>query len=157
MPTARSGLAPFVAMLMLVGCTSAGLEESARARDAAAIRARLDAWPQHIADRELDIVCDLFSRDVVLSFSGQSDLDYDGMRARFARAFADDGTTFLYDRPDIQEILVDRDLAVVRLVWTLHVTASGAETVEKERGVDLFQREADGVWRIRISHAFPVQ
>jgi ketosteroid isomerase-like protein len=46
---------------------------------------------------------------------------------------------------------------VVRLVWTLRVTDPGTPgtLVVKERGLDVFQRQRDGAWKIHISHAYP--
>ncbi len=68
------------------------------------------------------------------------------------------GRTFLYDAPQIEEILVSGDLAVVRLIWTLRVTDKNApgELTVKERGIDVFKRQEDGTWRIHISHAYPL-
>ena len=55
-------------------------------------------------------------------------------------------------------MLVDGDTAVVRLVWTLTVTdASGtAIDVVREKGLDVFRRQPDGTWKIRISYAYPL-
>jgi ketosteroid isomerase-like protein len=60
--------------------------------------------------------------------------------------------------PEIEEVLVDGDTAVVRLVWTLTVTdASGtAIDVVREKGLDVFRRQPDGTWKIRISYAYPL-
>jgi ketosteroid isomerase-like protein len=65
--------------------------------------------------------------------------------------------TYHYDAPRIEEVLVSGDLAVVRVVWTLHVSGPtpAEETVETENGVDVFRRQPDGAWRILLSHAFP--
>lgn len=129
------------------------------ARDAADIRARLTAWPAAWNARDLAAVCDLFAPDVVLVFPDGPDRDHaamcDGFRALFART----DRTMRYDRPDIEDVFVDGDLAAVRLVWTARITGAGVagEQVEVEQGVDVLQRQPDGQWRIRVSHAYPLR
>jgi ketosteroid isomerase-like protein len=61
---------------------------------------------------------------------------------------ADKEKTFSYAL-DIKEIAVFGDVAVVRLVWTLTVRQKdGGETKSVEPGMDVFQKRADGKWRI---------
>jgi ketosteroid isomerase-like protein len=43
-------------------------------------------------------------------------------------------------------VIVDRDMAIVRLTWTLTVTPGDIMSIEP--GLDVFRREADGRWRI---------
>jgi len=65
------------------------------------------------------------------------------------RSLADPTKKFAYSL-DIKEIIVAGDLAVVRLVWTLKVTAAGAANAAetKEPGLDVFRRQPDGSWKI---------
>jgi steroid delta-isomerase len=49
---------------------------------------------------------------------------------------------------DIKEILVFGDVALVRLVWTLTIKNSDGEIKSVEPGLDFFQRQADGTWKI---------
>ena len=64
------------------------------------------------------------------------------------------GVTFSYTPPVIHEIVVDGDLAVVRLGWTLTTqTAAGTEVTE-EQGLDVFRRQPDGRWSIARFMAF---
>ena len=71
--------------------------------------------------------------------------------------FEDPATQFRYAEPDITEILVDGDLATVRLRWTLTVTDDTGTALETrvEDGVDVVRRHPDGTGRIPLSHAFP--
>jgi ketosteroid isomerase-like protein len=49
----------------------------------------------------------------------------------------------------IKEVLVSGDLAIVRLTWTLKVTTPNARPrVSLEHGIDVFQKQADGSWKI---------
>jgi steroid delta-isomerase len=65
------------------------------------------------------------------------------------RSLGDASKTYRYALA-IQEILVEGDLAVVRLTWTLTVRGKDAasETTAEEPGIDVFRRQGDGTWRI---------
>lgn len=143
------------ALLLLAACASA----SDPKQDADAIRVALTEWPRAWNARELKPVCDLFAPDVVLSFPHSKDRDHAAMCAGFASSFARTDHTIRYDAPAIEEVLVDGDLATARLVWTARVTGDGidGERVEREQGLDVFQRQPDGRWRIRVSHAYPLE
>jgi uncharacterized protein (TIGR02246 family) len=129
------------------------------ARDADEIRARLTAWSAAWNVRDLPAVCDLFAPDVVLVFPAGPDRDHTAMCEGFGALFARTERTMRYDVPEIQDVFVDGDLAAVRLVWTAHLTGEGidGELVEREQGVDVFQRQPDRRWRIRVSHAYPLR
>ena len=71
----------------------------------------------------------------------------DAVCGQIASALADRTRTMRY-APDIREILVSGDLAVVRLVWTLTVARGPTPAVQKEPGLDGFRRGPDGQWRI---------
>jgi len=53
-----------------------------------------------------------------------------------------------YDSPDIREIIVSGDIAVVRLFWTLTARKGGEQSVTDEAGIDIFKRQPDGRWSI---------
>jgi uncharacterized protein (TIGR02246 family) len=122
-----------------------------------AIRATLEQWPRDWNARDVGAVCGLFAPDVILTFPGGPDRDHAAMCRGFAATFARTDRTYRYDAPDIEEIIVDGDMAAVRLTWTLRITGDGlpAEVVERERGLDVFQRQRDGSWKIRVSYARP--
>jgi steroid delta-isomerase len=51
---------------------------------------------------------------------------------------------------------VSGDLAVVRLIWISNLTATdGRTTSEEEPGLDVFQRQPDGSWKIIRYIAYP--
>lgn len=141
----------------LTACSATVTAPPAPADDAQAIRAALEQWPSDWNDRDTEAVCGLFAPDVVLSAPPVADRDFGTMCAGFARIFAQSDRTIRYDPPAIDEILVDGDLATVRLTWTSRTTGLGieGERVEREKGLDVFRRQPDGLWRIHISHAYP--
>ena len=113
----------------------------------AAIRAALTQWMADFNAGRAEKVCDLFARDLVAQYRGQPERDYDALCDLLKRSLADRGKTYSYALA-IKEILVEGDLGVVRLTWTLTVRGKDGETTSLEPGIDIFRREADGGWRI---------
>jgi hypothetical protein len=72
----------------------------------------------------------------------------------FARLFARPGLTLRYDPPLIHEILIEGNLAVVRLRWTLTTEADGLRETGVEEGMDVLRRQSDGRWAIARFVAF---
>ncbi|HKA52179.1 MAG TPA: DUF4440 domain-containing protein [Candidatus Binatia bacterium] len=121
------------------------------------IRRALEQWPRDFNAKDAPGVCGLFAPDLVASYPGQPDRGYDGMCRQLTAALENREKTFHYEAPQIEDILVSGDLAVVRLVWTLSITGhdAPARVTIKERGIDVFTRQKDGAWKISISHAYP--
>jgi ketosteroid isomerase-like protein len=59
-----------------------------------------------------------------------------------------------YDNPDVHEIVVVGDVAVVRLTWTLTTQVNGAKDKTAEKGIDILRRQPDGRWSIARFVAF---
>jgi uncharacterized protein (TIGR02246 family) len=119
------------------------------------IRRVLEKWPNDFNAKDKDGTCALFAADLVASYPGQPDKNYEAMCKHLSAALQHPDKTFHYDAPQIQEILVSGDLAVVRLIWTLRVTDRKGEAVVKEQGIDVLKRQQDGSWKVSISHAYP--
>jgi uncharacterized protein (TIGR02246 family) len=136
-------LAALLALLALAAPSSAQSSGEAEA----AIRTALAKWTADFNARDASKICDLFAPDLRYDFRGLPERDYDALCALLRRALADTSKTFTYF-PEIKEIIVSGDLAVVRLVWTLKVTADGKVTETKEPGLDVFRKQADGQWKI---------
>lgn len=146
-----------VASALCLSCSPATRPAPKLTDDAARIREALEKWPRDFAARDVAAVCGLFAPDVTLIYQGGRDNDYAALCSRLTGVLTDPETTFLYDAPDIKEIIVKDDLAVVRLIWTARIRKRDdpREIVEKENGIDVFRRQGDGSWKIHISHAFP--
>lgn len=114
-----------------------------------AIRAALAQWTSDFNARDASRICDLFAKDLRYDFRGAPERGYDALCALLHKALADRSKQFVY-APEIREVIVSGDLAVVRLVWSVKVTVPGsANAVEsKEPGLDVFRRQADGSWKI---------
>lgn len=109
------------------------------------IRARLEQWTDDFNAKKIEPVCDLFSRDLLSDVRGQGVANYETRCDLLTKALTDPSRTFHYSA-EIHEILVEGDLAIVRLTWTSFLTPLNITTVEP--GMDVFRKEPDGVWRI---------
>ncbi len=117
----------------------------ARADDAADIRARLEQWTEDFNQKRIEPVCDLFSKELLSTVRGQGDKDYATRCDILTRSLGDKARAYHYDL-DLHEVIVEGDLAVARLTWTLFITPLNVTSVEP--GIDVFRKEADGKWRI---------
>jgi uncharacterized protein (TIGR02246 family) len=117
--------------------------------DQAAIRRALTQWMEDFNAGRADKVCDLFAPDLIAQYRGQPERGYQQLCALLERSLADRGKSYRYALA-IKEILVEGDLAAVRLTWTLTVRGKDAAdaTATEEPGLDIFRRQADGSWKI---------
>lgn len=111
------------------------------------IRAELDAWTQAYNARQSDKVCGIFSRDLRYKFGPVADRGYSDVCTALRRLLGDTAQRSHYTL-DLQEILVDGDIAVVRLIWTLDESKQGSTVRSLEPGMDIFEHQKDGSWKI---------
>jgi ketosteroid isomerase-like protein len=120
-----------------------------RADGAATIRAELVAWMQAYNTRQADKVCGIFSEDLRYKFGEVPDRGYNDVCPALHRLLGDETHRSHYTL-DLREILVYGDIAVVRLIWTLDSSQAGSSATVRtlEPGMDIFQRQSDGTWKI---------
>ena len=118
---------------------------AALADDAADIRARLEQWTEDFNAKRVEAVCDLFSKELLSTVRGQGDKDYATRCDLLTKSLTDQARTYHYEL-DLHEVIVEGDLAVARLTWTLFITPLNVTSIEP--GIDVFRKEADGQWRI---------
>ena len=96
---------------------------------------------------------------LVASYPGTKDRNYREMCRSLDASLTGADKIFRYETPEIEQILIDGDLAVVRLVWTLKISFKNRTDTEtiKEKGLDIFKRQPDGSWKIAISYAYPLE
>ncbi len=123
--------------------------------DKAAIIARLEHWASAFNQRDVAGVCDLFSRNLISTVPGALAAGHDTVCSRLTRLLEEPGQSLRY-RPDIKEIIVSGNLAMVRLFWTLTTVKDGRSEQSLEAGMDLFERQADGRWSIIRFVAFSI-
>ncbi len=121
--------------------------------DKAAIAARLEAFAAAFNARDAAGACAIFAPDLISTMRGRADNDRDAVCKRIAKTLADRGVEMRYS-PDIEEIIVSGDLAVVRLVWNVSIRRGPTPAMSKEPGLDVFRRQPDGRWAISRFLAF---
>jgi steroid delta-isomerase len=131
-----------LAVAVLLAVSSAA---PAAANDALEIRTRLENWAKDFNEGRVEAACGLFSKSLVSDTLGQGEADYETRCAVITKALSDPVRAFRYT-PDIKEVIVQGDLAIVRLQW--HLTVSPGNETSSESGMDVFRKESDGVWRI---------
>lgn len=143
------------ALLVLVAISAASAGPSAADDQAADIRAALEQWRADFNARRTAHICDLFAPSLRYDFQGLPEQNYTLLCDRLHRALADHTKSFQY-RLHIKEIITSGSLAVVRLTWISTVTGSdGRGTTDDEPGLDVFQRQGDGSWKIIRYMAYP--
>jgi steroid delta-isomerase len=120
-----------------------------RAQDAAAVEIKntLTGWMADFNAGKTERVYDLFATDVRADFRGHPTRDHKAVCDLLTKSLTDPSRVYRYAL-DIKEILVFGDVALVRLVWTLTIKNSDGEIKSVEPGLDFFQRQADGTWKI---------
>ncbi|CAN7191096.1 YybH family protein [Caballeronia sp. 15711] len=116
--------------------------------DKAAILERLQRWTMAFNARDAAGVCDLFAPDLVSTVPDALDGSRDAICRKLSAVLAKPGLQLHYDSPDVREIIVSGDIAVVRLFWTLTAQKGGESSVSTEAGMDIFKRQPDGKWSI---------
>jgi steroid delta-isomerase len=125
------------------------------AADEAAIRARLAAWTEAFNAGDAAGACDLFAPDLAYAVPDILHGSHATMCGNLARVLGRADLGVRYEPPAIHEVIVEGDLAVVRLTWTITVTAGGETETTEEEGIDVFRRQPDGRWSIARYIAFP--
>jgi steroid delta-isomerase len=122
--------------------------------DKAAIVQRLQRWTADFNAKDTVGTCDLFAPDLVYSIPEVVRGTRETMCSNLASLQGRADIKLHYDNPDIHEILVAGDVAVVRLTWTLTTEVSGARDTTTEEGMDIFHLQPDGRWSIARFIAF---
>jgi uncharacterized protein (TIGR02246 family) len=144
MKNALVRLAAFAIVLLVSSVPARAVDEGATA-----VRAELDAWTLAYNARQADKICGIFSEDLRYKFGEIQDRGYNDVCTALHRLLADKTHRSRYTL-DLREILVYGDIAVVRLIWALDESKAGSNVTVRtlEPGMDIFQRQKDGSWKI---------
>jgi ketosteroid isomerase-like protein len=136
-------LAAWVLLLSAASALAAGGDAET------AIRGALTQWTADFNAGNSAKICDLFAPDLRADYRGQPERDFGALCAQLKSSLGDRTRSFSYAL-DIKEILVSGDVAIVRLVWTLTIRpkGGGSEIASEEPGMDVFQKQPDGSWKI---------
>ena len=124
------------------------------AAEKAAIASRLTGFAAAFNAKDAAGACDLFAPDLIATTQLAPEVSRNTLCKNFERLFAKPDLAVRYDVPDIREIILAGDLAIVRVIWTLHARAGGEEDTTQEGGIDIFRLDPDGIWSITRMNAF---
>ncbi len=112
------------------------------------IEQRFTDWTESFNRRDLDGSCALFSKDIRADHQGVPTENWQAMRARFQKLFADKSRQYKY-RFKLINVYRSGNLAVGRITWYLTVTKDGKPAFEEEtQSMDIFKPNKDGVWEM---------
>lgn len=133
-----------VVLLLLAGSGASQAADDARSE----IETALNRWMADFNAGKTERICDLFASDVRADVRGYPTRNHRDVCDLLVKSLSDATRTYHYDL-DIREILVFDDVAVVRLVWTLTIKEKGGKEIRSvEPGMDVFQQQTDGSWKI---------
>jgi steroid delta-isomerase len=120
-----------------------------------AIRDALTGWMADFNAGRADRVCGLFAPELRYDYRGFPERGFSDICALLQRSLGDATRQYAYSLL-IKEVLIEGDMAAVRLVWTLKVTRPGSpgEAVTQEPGLDILRKQPDGSWKIVRYMAF---
>ena len=139
---------------LVLAVTTMATAHADEAVDKAAIMERLQRWTVAFNSSDPVGVCDLFAPDLIYSIPEVTQGTRATLCANLAATLAKSDIKLRYANPDVHEIVVVGDVAVVRLTWTLTTEAAGGKDTTTEEGIDMFRRQADGRWSIARFVAF---
>lgn len=118
------------------------------AAEVEALRALVIRSGEAFNARDPDAIIALYSREVVLTYPGIPDSDYESLDASYREMTNLPAGTTVTTRPQIEEIIVSGDLGIVRVTWnTTTVRAEPAQTSTRQlRDLQVWRREGDG-WK----------
>jgi steroid delta-isomerase len=134
--------------VMLAGLSATAMAQTNVESDKAAITERLQRWAAAFNARDTAGICDLFAADLAYTVPEVADGNRNRLCSHLDTLLATPGLQLHYGKPDIREIIVSGDIAIVRLAWTLTARKGAARDTGTEPGMDIFKRQPDGRWSI---------
>lgn len=129
-------------------CTKSTAVSKSAQSDFDAIEKRFAEWTEAFNRRDLDGSCALFSKDIKADHHGVPTENWETMRARFQKLFADKARQYTY-RFKLLRVYRAGDLAVGRITWYLTLSKDGKKVMEEEtQSMDIFKPNKDGVWEM---------
>ncbi|HYR08463.1 MAG TPA: nuclear transport factor 2 family protein [Longimicrobium sp.] len=146
----RFRLAPPLLLIAALHAPAAAQQTAVHepAADVEALRALVIRSGEAFNARDPDAIIALYSREVVLTYPGIPDQDYETLDAGYREMTDLPAGVTVTTAPTIEEIIVSGDMGVVRVTWnTTTVRAEPAQASTRQlRDLQVWLREADG-WK----------
>src|SRR5665213_3664190 len=117
------------------------------------ISQRLLQWADAFNRRDAPAACDLFAPNLVASVPDAPERGRAAVCSQLKAAMSNKDVRLHYT-PDIREIIISGDLAVVRVIWTLRMQRKASVRTTHEHGLDVFRKSTGGKWSITRFIAF---
>jgi uncharacterized protein (TIGR02246 family) len=118
------------------------------AADKAAISRRLRDFTDAFNARDEAGFCDLFAPDLIATIPSAPESSRQSLCDNLNQLLAKPDLRLHYDYPDIREIIISGDVAIVRIMWMLTAHKGAEQDTTPEGGIDVFRRQTDGRWSI---------
>jgi ketosteroid isomerase-like protein len=115
---------------------------------AAEVRAAFTEWNDAVLRKDLDKTMAIFSQSIHFQFQGAPDFGYTRLLAIYSSNFSRENAPVWH--PVVENLIASPDMVTLFNEWKL-MPAGGGDPISETRGVDVFQREADCVWRVTAS------
>src|SRR6185437_16922979 len=125
----------FMVLVSLAFIASATAAHADSAADEEAIVKRLQRWTADFNAKKPAGVCDLFAPDLIYSIPEVVRGTHETMCTNLTKILARSDIQLHYNNPDVHEIIVLGDVAIVRLTWTLTTQVNGARDTTTEEGM----------------------
>ncbi len=120
------------------------------------IRFEIKEFEQAFNSQNLEKVLTFYSDDFIEVYPGQPDeVGLEAVRNRYQHLFS---RYELVLADSIEEILVEGDLAAVRVTWIVAHLAPGegrGRVYSRERALEIWERATGGRWKIKRRYRFP--
>jgi ketosteroid isomerase-like protein len=112
------------------------------------VRASFDEWNEAVMHKDLDKTMAIFSQNIHFQFQGSPDFGFARLNEIYASGFARENAPVWH--PIVENVIASPGMVTLFNEWKL-IPAGGGNPIKEYRGVDVFQREADCVWRVTAS------
>lgn len=113
-------------------------------------------WTKAFNEKKFPEVCELFSKSITADYQGTPRKDYSIICNGFKKIFAEKNK-YYHNAFKIHHLYHSNDLAAVRITWYLDVYEKGKHiSSTREEGLDIFQKQANGDWKIIYFLAYPL-
>ena len=115
---------------------------------AADVRASFDSWNEAVMRKDLDKTMAIFSQAIHFQFQGAPDFGYPRLLEVYRSSFSRENAPQWH--PLVENLIASSDMVTLFNEWKL-IPAGGGNPIKEYRGVDVFQREGDCIWRVVAS------
>ncbi len=147
-------LFPLLLSFLIFSATAFSAESDKEVK--AEITRLLQKFPKDFNAKNYQGACALFAPDLIAEYPGVPDTTYKKMCDQLSDLLTKPGITLHYSAPKIDQILVEGNIAIVRVVWILTTSCKDQpDVVIAEKSLDIFRRQKDGSWKLAMFYCFP--